>query len=87
MEVHNSSIEIAHHYNGGFNEHTQAHSKRSLFFVMISEGKTVKDAVDICLQIPLSSQIMNSLKRLIKRVLKYILGEAGVSKIKKIKTK
>lgn len=87
MEVHNSSIEIAHHYNGGFNEHTQAHSKRSLFFVMISEGKPVKDAVDICLQIPLSSQIMNSLKRLIKRVLKYILGEAGVSKIKKIKTK
>ncbi len=87
MEVHNSSIEIAHHYNGGFNEHTHAHSKRSLFFVMISEGKTVKDAVDICLQIPLFSQIMNSLKRLIKRVLKNILGEAGVSKIKKIKTK
>lgn len=87
LEVHKSSLEIAHHYNGGFNEHTQAHSKRSLFFVMISEGKTVKDAVDICLQIPLSSQIMNSLKRLIKRVLKYILGEAGVSKIKKIKAK
>lgn len=72
MEVHNSSIEIAHQYNGGFNEYTRAHSKRALFFAMISEGNTVEYAVDICLQIPLSSRIKNGVKRLVKRVLKHI---------------
>lgn len=82
MVVHKSSLEIAQKHNGGFKEHTKAHPKRSLFFAMISKGKTIKDTVDICLQIPFSSKILNTTKRLLKKMVKKVLSKTGTTSIK-----
>lgn len=82
MDVRKSSLEIVHQYNGGFKEHTKVHPKRSLFFAMISEGKTIKYTVDICLQISFSSKILNSTKRLLKKMVKKVLGKTGTTAIK-----
>ena len=82
MVVHESSLDIAQKHNGGFNEHTKAHPKRSLFFAMISEGKTITDTVDICLQIPFSSKILNTIKRLLKKMVKKVLGKTETTAIK-----
>ena len=83
MTVRNSTLDKAHLYNGGFNEHTHAHPKRVLFFTLISQGKTIKDAVDICLKISLPSRIKNKTKRLVKGAVKQVLGDAGVKAVKK----
>lgn len=82
MVVHKSSLGIAQKHNGGFNEHTKAHPKRSLFFAMISGGKTIKEAVDICLQISFSSKILNIIKRLLKKMVKKVFGKTGTTAIK-----
>lgn len=82
MTVRNSTLDKAHLYNGGFNEHTHAHPKRVLFFTLISQGKTIKDAVDICLKISLSSRIKNKTKRFVKGAVKQVLGDKGVKVIK-----
>lgn len=82
MTVRNSTLDKAHLYNGGFNEHTHAHPKRVLFFTLISQGKTIKDAVDICLKISLPSRIKNETKRLVKGAVKQVLGDKGVKVIK-----
>lgn len=84
MTVRNSTLDKAHLYNGGFNEHTHAHPKRVLFFTLISQGKTIKDAVDICLKISLPSRIKNKTKRLVKGAVKQVLGDAGVKAVKKV---
>lgn len=82
MDMMPSNLEKAHYYNGGFNEHTKAHPKRVLFFDLISQGKTIKDAVDICLKISLPSRIKNKMKRLVKGVVKQVLGDKGVKIVK-----
>ena len=82
MTVRNSTLDKAHLCNGGFNEHTHEHPKRVLFFALISQGKTIKDAVDICLKISLSSRIKNKTKRLVKGAVKQVLGDKGVKIIK-----
>lgn len=82
MMVRKSDIDKAHLCNGGFNEHTHAHPKRVLFFALIYQGKTIKDAVDICLKISLSSRVNNKIKRLVKGVVKHVLGDKGVDVIK-----
>lgn len=78
MKVRKSTLDNAHLCNGGFNEHTQAHPKRVLFFDLISQGKTIKDAVDICLKISLPSRIKNKMKRLVNGAVKQVLGDKGV---------
>ena len=82
MTVRKSDLDKAHLCNGGFNEHTHAHPKRALFFALIYQGKTIKDAVDICLKISLSSRVKNKTKRLVKGVVKQVLGDKGVKVIK-----
>lgn len=82
MTVRNSTLDKAHLCNGGFNEHTKTHPKRALFFALIYKGKTIKDAVDICLKISLSSRVKNKTKRLVKGVVKKVLGDKGVKVIK-----
>ena len=82
MTVRKSDLDKANLCNGGFNEHTHAHPKRALFFVLIYQGKTIKDAVDICLKISLSSRVKNKTKRLVKGVVKQVLGDKGVKVIK-----
>lgn len=82
MTVRKSTLDKAHLCNGGFNEHTQVYPKRVLFFDLISQGKTIKDAVDICLKISLPASIKNKMKRLVKGTVKQILGDKGVKAIK-----
>lgn len=82
MTVRKSDLDKANLCNGGFNEHTHAHPKRALFFALIYQGKTIKDAVDICLKISLSSRVKNKTKRLVKEVVKQVLGDKGVDVIK-----
>ena len=82
MTVRKSDLDKANLCNGGFNEHTHAHPKRALFFALIYQGKTIKDAVDICLKISLSSRVKNKTKRLVKGVVKQVLGDKGVKVIK-----
>ena len=82
MMVRKSDIDKANLCNGGFNEHTHAHPKRALFFALIYQGKTIKDAVDICLKISLFSRVKNKTKRLVKEVVKQVLGDKGVKVVK-----
>lgn len=82
MTVRKSDLDKANLCNGGFNEHTHAHPKRALFFALIYQGKTIKDAVDICLKISLSSRIKNKTKRFVKGAVKQVLGDKGVKVIK-----
>lgn len=84
MTVRNSALDKAYLCNGGFNEHTHEHPKRVLFFALISQGKTIKDAVEICLKISLPSRIKNKTKRLVKDAVKHVLGDKGVKVIKTV---
>lgn len=82
MEVLESSLEIAHKYNGGFNEHTKAHPKRLLFFSLIYQKKTIREAVEICLSTSLHVRMKRKIKRIIKGAVKLVLGDSGVNAIK-----
>lgn len=82
MTVRKSDLDKANLCNGGFNEHTHVHPKRALFFALIYQGKTIKDAVDICLKISLSSRVKNKTKRLVKGVVKQVLGDKGIKVVK-----
>lgn len=84
MTVRKSNLDKAHLCNGGFNEHTHAYPKRALFFALIYQGRTIKDAVDICLKISLSSRVKNNTKRLIKGIVKQVLGDREVKVIKTV---
>ena len=84
MDILPSTLEVAHQYNGGFNEHTKAHPKRAKFFALLQNGKTVEQAVTICLHIPLYKRAIAKGKRGVKKILKLILGESGVAAVKKM---
>ena len=85
--VRASTLEKAHLCNGGFNEHTVPHSKRDSFFFLMQHGKTVQQAVDVCLHIPVWRRIVAKMKRMckrgIKKVVKGVVGETRVNLIKK----
>lgn len=83
MEVLPSTLEQAHFYNGGFNEHTKAHPKRDQFFFLIENGKSIKAAVEICLRLPFKQRVVRIVKRIVKKVVKKILPASSVQVIKK----
>lgn len=87
MDVRKSSLEIVHQFNGVFCKSVNKHPKRSLFFTLISDKKTIKEAVYICSIIPLYSRILNKFKRLVKKSIKYILGDMGIKIIKNVLNK
>lgn len=87
MDVRKSSLEIVHQFNGVFCKSVNKHPKRSLFFTLISDKKTIKEAVYICSIIPLYSKILNKFKRLVKKSVKYILGDMGIKIIKNVLNK
>jgi len=87
MDVRKSSLEIVHQFNGVFSKSVNKHPKRSLFFTLISDKKTIKEAVYICSIIPLYSKILNKFKRLVKKSVKYILGDMGIKIIKNVLNK
>ena len=66
LDVHISTLDIAHQYNGGFNEHTLVHPKRKMFFSLMKSDYSVKEAVDICLRIPLHRRALSKIKRIFK---------------------
>lgn len=84
MDVHKSSLEIVRQFNGAFSKSVKKHPKRSLFFTLISNKKTIEESVDICLTISLPIKLMNKTKLLIKRLVKFVLGDNVVIIIKKV---
>lgn len=83
MNVLPSTLEQAHFYNGGFNEHTKAHPKRDKFFMLIENGKIVKSAVEICLRLPFKHRVVRMAKRIVKKITKSVLPDSAVQAIKK----
>lgn len=83
MNVLPSTLEQAHFYNGGFNEHTKAHPKRDKFFMLIENGKIVKSAVEICLRLPFKHRVVRMVKRIVKKIIKSVLPDSAVQAIKK----
>ena len=83
MDILPSTLEMAHQYNGGFNEHTKPHIKREKFFKLLQKHKTVEQAFLACMCLPLSKRIQAKCKRAVKMVVKFILGDKGVMFVKK----
>ena len=73
MDTLPSTLQVAHQYNGGFNEHTKAHPKRARFFSLIAVGRTVEQAVASCLHVPLWRRVLSKGKRGVKKVIKMVL--------------
>ena len=73
MDTLPSTLQVAHQYNGGFNEHTRVHPKRAKFFSLISQGRTVEQAVASCLHVPLYRRALSKGKRGVKKVVKMVL--------------
>ena len=69
--------------NGGFSPYAWLNPKRSLFFKLIWQGATVRQAVAICLHIPLYRRVIRKAKMLTKAAVKQVLGDAGVKAVKK----
>ena len=84
MDILPSTLEVAHQYNGGFNEHTKAHPKRAKFFALLQNGKTVEQAVNVCLHVPLYKRCIAKGKRGVKKLIKFVLGPSGVAAVKKM---
>ncbi len=78
MDTLSSTLQVAHQYNGGFNEHTKAHPKRARFFSLISQGRTVEQAVASCLYVPLYRRMI----RMAKRIVRAVLGDKGMRAVK-----
>ena len=53
METRISTLGDAMRFNGGFKEDARQNPKRKDFFTVISTGKTVEEAVGICLYVPM----------------------------------
>lgn len=87
MTVRNSTLDKAHLCNGGFNEHTKTHPKRLLFFTLLNEGKTIEEAVNKCLFVPVYRRIFQKQKSPVKSFVKRVLGDSGIKVIKKILVK
>ena len=83
MEKWESSYALVSRANGGFSPYAWLNPKRSLFFKLIWQGATVRQAVAICLHIPLYRRVIRKAKMLTKAVVKQVLGDAGVKAVKK----
>lgn len=70
MNVMEMAYEQARRYNGGFNENTKPHPKRSLFFSLIDESKSVEAAVGKCLHVPVLRRVVRKAKRPVKKCIK-----------------
>ena len=68
MTVRKSTLEKAHLCNGGFNEHTHVHPKRTLFFSLMKQTLTVNEAVAICTRISFLRKIQNKIIRFLRKV-------------------
>lgn len=84
MEILPSSLETVHKYNVSYSKSAKAHPKRGKFFSLLQQGKTVEQAVNACLHIPLYKRAIRKAKRIAKRVVKIVLGDGGVAAIKKL---
>lgn len=78
MTVQKSTMEKARICNGGFNEHTVQHLKRTFFFNTFQQGKSVREAVNQCFRIPLYRRLMGRLKFFIKKAIN-IFGKLSFS--------
>ena len=58
METRTSNLADAGHGNGGFKEKVKMHPKRGAFFKDLSRGKTVSDAVDHALHVPICMRLL-----------------------------
>ena len=87
MDILPSTLNLAHYYNGGFNEHTKAHPKRNQFFFLIENGKSIKAAVEICLRLPFKQRVVRMTKRMVKESVKCLLPNSIVEVIKKKRNK
>ena len=83
MEKWESSYALVSRANGGFSPYAWLNPKRALFFNLIWQGATVRQAVAICLHIPLYRRVIRKAKMLTKAVVKQVLGDAGVKAVKK----
>lgn len=83
MEKWESSYALVSRANGGFSPYAWLNPKRSLFFKLIWQGATVRQAVAICLHIPLYRRVIRKAKMLTKGAVKQVLGDAGVKAVKK----
>ncbi len=84
MDILPSTLEDAHQYNGGFNEHTKAHPNRDKFFSLLQNGKTVEQAVNVCLHVPLYKRAIAKFRRGVRKLIKLVIGKSGVTTVKKI---
>ena len=87
MDILPSTLDQAHFYNGGFNEHTKAHPKRDQFFFLIENGKSIKAAVEKCLRLPFMQRVVRMAKRMVKKCVKCLLPNSIVEVIKKKRNK
>lgn len=84
MDILPSTLEVARHYNGGFNEHTKAHPKREEFFKLIGNGRSIKDAVEICLRMPFKQRAICTVKKTIMKSAKCFLSDSKINALKKM---
>ncbi len=71
MDVRATTLEKAGLCNGGFNEHTDQHPKRAVFFVMLRQGKTVSASVAVCLRISVWRRMARRMKAIVRRVVTF----------------
>ena len=83
MEKWESSYALVRRVNGGFSPYAWLNPKRALFFKLIWQGATVRQAVAICLHIPLYRRVIRKAKMLTKAAVEQVLGDAGVKAVKK----
>ncbi len=67
MTVRATTLDKANLCNGGFNEHTDPHPKRTAFFTMLQQGKSVSASVAVCLRISIWRRIARRMKAITKR--------------------
>ena len=79
-----STMEVVHRSNGSYAHSVRMHPKRSLFYSLISQGRTVEQAVAVCLHVPVYRRALSKGKRGVKKVIKMVLGDAGVKAVKKV---
>ena len=84
VDVLPSTLDVAHHYNGGFNEHTKAHPKRAKFFMLIAKGKSIKEAVNVCLRVPIKQRVISMSMRTIRKIAKFILPDYAIVTFKNV---
>lgn len=72
MIVRPSTLEKARLCNGGFNEHTTPHPKRAKFFKLIGNGKTIEQAVNVCLNKSATAIFLYKVKNKLRRLKRLI---------------